>query len=277
MPLDLAWDAVLSLAGAMLVAGLAAGFVAGLLGVGGGIVIVPVLFQVFTFLGIDPAVKMHLAVGTSLATIILTGALSTRSHHRRGSVDIALLKSWGPAILAGVVLGSVLAGFVSGEALTGVFAAVALIVAAHMALTPEGTTLAARLPGGLGRLGIGAMIGTISTLMGIGGGTLSVPILSLFNYPIRKAVGTAAAIGLIIGVPGTIGFVAGGLGADGLPPLSIGYVNLVGFALIVPASMLMAPQGARAAHAIPQAWLRRAFAAFLFLTSIRLFYTLVNA
>jgi len=276
MPLDLAWSAVLPLAVAMLVAGLAAGFVAGLLGVGGGIVIVPVLFQVFSILGIDPAVKMHLAVGTSLATIVLTAALSTRAHYRRGSVDTTLLRSWGPAVLIGVLIGSVLAGYVSGETLTAVFAVVALIVAAHMALTPEGTTLARKLPGGAAKLGIGGVIGVISTLMGIGGGTLSVPILSLFNYPIRKAVGTAAAIGLIIGVPGTIGFVASGLGTSGLPPLSFGYVNLVGFALIVPASMLTAPQGARVAHTIPHAWLRRAFAAFLFLTSLRLFYTLVN-
>ena len=269
------WSFLALLAAAMLGAGLFGGFLAGLLGVGGGIVIVPVLFQVFTMLELDSAVRMHIAVGTSLATIILTAALSTRSHHKRGSVDARLLKSWGPAIFAGVLAGSVLATWASGSLLTAVFAVVALIVAAHMALTPEGTHLAKELPKGVIKLAIAFVIGVISAMMGIGGGTLSVPTLSLFNYPIRYAVGTAAAIGLIIGIPGTIGFVVGGWRTEGLPPYSLGYVNLIGFALIVPASMLAAPWGVRVAHAIPPVWLRRTFALFLLVTALRLFYSLL--
>lgn len=260
------------LAGAMLCAGVLAGFVAGLLGVGGGIVIVPALFQALAMLEVDPAVRMHLAVGTSLATIIPTSLRSARSHHARGAIDLNLLKAWGVPVLLGVVLGSALSGVVSGEVLTGVFAVVALIVAVHMALFGRQARLAPALPGQPAKSLLGLVIGWISSMMGIGGGTLSVPILSLFSYPIRHAVGTASAIGLIIAVPGTIGFVFAGWGADNLPPLSIGYVSVIGFLVVAPATVATAPWGARVAHTIPERALRLAFAGFLLLTSIRMFY-----
>jgi uncharacterized membrane protein YfcA len=262
-------------AAVLLGTGLAAGVLAGLLGVGGGIVIVPVLFNLFPYLGIDETVRMHLAVGTSLATIVPTSIMSMRAHHKRGAVDWALLKSWGLAIAAGVAAGTVLGAYATGAVLTAVFATVAVVVAANMAFRREGWTVATSLPGGAARQAIGALIGLFSVMMGIGGGTLSVPILSAFSYPIRRAVGTASAIGLIIAVPGTIGFIASGLGAEGLPPYSIGYANAVGFALIVPATMIAAPWGAMIAHAIDPGWLRKAFALFLFLTSVRMFWSLV--
>lgn len=267
---------LLALSGALVTAGVVAGILAGLLGVGGGIVIVPVLYHLFTLVGIDEAVRMHVAVGTSLAAIIPTGASSAYAHFRRGAVDQALLRSWGMWILLGVVLGTVVGSHVSGEVLSAIFAVVAFLVALNMAFRPPDWTVAEELPRGPVRWLLGAVIGFLSVLMGIGGGTLSVPILTACRYPIRRAVGTAAAIGLLIAVPGAIGFAWSGLGVANRPPFSLGYVNLAGLALILPASALAAPLGARIAHAIAPLLLRRAFALFLFLTSLRMFYGLIN-
>ncbi|QIG47357.1 sulfite exporter TauE/SafE family protein [Nordella sp. HKS 07] len=264
---------ILIYAAALLFTGALGGFVAGLLGVGGGIVIVPVLFYIFTLLGIDEDVKMHLAVGTSLSTIIFTSAMSVRSHWRRGAVDRDMLKRWGIAIFAGVVAGTLLAAQVKGPVLMAVFGAVALLVSLHMAFSKPSWRLADKLPGGVIEQAMASGIGAVSAMMGIGGGTLSVPTLSLFGYPIHKAVGTAAAIGFIIGVPGTIGFVLSGLGESDLPPFSFGYVSLIGLALITPTSILMAPVGAWAAHALPVRGLKLAFAAFLFVTGLRMLWT----
>lgn len=261
---------LLPYAAALLGTGIAAGLLAGLLGVGGGIVIVPVLFNLFILLDIDPAVRMHLAVGTSLATIIPTSIVSARSHGRKGAVDPALLKSWGPAILLGTLIGTGLAAFLDGRVLTGVFGVVALIVALNMGFGRRDRHLARALPREPARAALGATVGMFSALMGIGGGTLSVPLLTLFNYPIHRAVGTAAAIGLIIAIPGSLGYVIGGWQASGLPPYSLGHVSLIGFALIVPTTMLCAPLGVRLAHILSPNGLRKAFAVFLGLTALRM-------
>lgn len=263
------------LAAGLALTGIIAGILAGLLGVGGGIVIVPVLYHVFSGLGIDEAVRMHLAVGTSLATIVATSMRSIRAHRARGAVDTDLLKQLSLPIIAGVLAGSLIAGSVDGGALMAVFATVALIVSIHMAFGRETWRIADQFPAGFVRAAIGGVIGLISVLMGIGGGTLGVPVLSLYNIPIHRAVGTATGFGLIIAVPGTLAMVANGWGAPGLPPFSLGYVNLIGFALIVPATILAAPWGARIAHAISRPALRRAFAAFLALTSLRMILDLV--
>ena len=270
MELDIATLAPFALA--LIVAGAIGGVLAGLLGVGGGIVIVPVLYHLFGLLGIDDAVRMHVAVGTSLATIIPTAIMSTRAHHARGAVDTGLLREWGPFIALGVVIGAVLSGFAPAFALTLIFGVVALLVAAHMGLGRKDAALAASLPGRLWRRLIASVIGFFSVLMGIGGGTLSVPILTAFSYPIRRAVGTAAAIGLIIAIPGAIGAILFGLDIPNRPPFSLGYVSLVGFALIVPATMATAPLGARIAHTINQALLKRLFALFLFITGLRMLW-----
>ncbi len=273
LPQDFA--TIAELAGALLLVGGFAGVVAGLLGVGGGIVIVPVLFHLFTVMDFADEVRMHLAVGTSLSTIIATSISSMRSHNRRGAVDWALLKSWGPAVAIGVLAGTVIAVVARGEVLTAVFATVALLVAGYMSFAPDSLRLAHRLPGGALRAGIGVVIGAISAMMGIGGGTLSVPTLVLCNYPIRQAVGTASAIGLIIGIPGTLGFIYSGWGTAGLPPFSLGYVNLLGFLLLAPTTMLTAPLGARLAHSIDTRLLRLAFAVFLAATSARMYWSLL--
>lgn len=262
------------LALSLVVTGVIAGILAGLLGVGGGIVIVPVLYHSFSFLGVDESVRMHVAVGTSLATIIPTSIASTYSHYKRGGLEPALLKTWCLPIMTGVVAGTLIFGNVSSVALTIVFAFIALLVAVNMAFRKEGVSFADALPRAPFNQIIAVFIGLFSVMMGIGGGTLSVPILAAFGYPMRKAVGTAAALGLVIAVPGTLGALHYGLAVQARPPLSLGYVNLAGFLLMVPATVLMAPVGARIAHGIAPRFLKRTFAFFLFVTSLRMFHDL---
>jgi uncharacterized membrane protein YfcA len=250
--------------------GLVAGVLAGLLGVGGGIVIVPVLYYVFSYLGIDEAIRMHLAVGTSLATIIPTSMRSAHAHYGRGAVDASVLRSWAPSIFVGAVVGSSAAALADFRVLTTVFAVVALLVSAHMGLAREHWKIRLRPPAGPGSWFIGGLVGLLSAMMGIGGGTLSVPILSLCGLPMHRAVGTAAAFGIVISLPAVTGFVISGWGADDLPPFSAGYVNLLGLAVIVPMTFAVAPLGAWMAHSLSQRWLRRAFAGFLGVTSLRM-------
>lgn len=275
-PTDLALADLALLASLLLATGVVAGTLAGLLGIGGGIVIVPVLFHLFGWLGIDDSVRMHLAVGTSLSTIIATALRSAYSHHRRGAVDVELLRAWALPALAGVVLAAWIAGRSSGRVLEGIFGVVALSVAFHMALGKETWRLAATPPTGAAGAALAFGVGGLSVLMGLGAGTLGVPTLTLLGAPIHRAVGTAAGLGVLIAVPGTLGFAWAGLGAPGRPPLSLGYVNLIGFALIVPATVLTAPLGARFAHSIGRTTLRRAFALFLSLTSLRMLHDLLG-
>ncbi|RLK50880.1 putative membrane protein YfcA [Alkalispirillum mobile] len=248
--------------------GVLAGIMAGLLGVGGGIVIVPVLFYVFTLLEVDPAVQMHLAVGTSLAVVVPTSLRSAINHHRNGTVDVPLLRTLWPALLIGVLLGVALSAWVSGAVLTGVFGFVALLVALNMARAAPPPHLAERTPGIWGQRAIGGFVGTVSTMMGIGGGTLSVPIFQALRFPMHRSVGTAAAIGCIISIPGVIGFLWAGLGVPDRPPFSIGYVSLLGFLLIAPATVFFAPYGVKLAMRLNTVQLRRAFALFLFITAV---------
>lgn len=266
----------LLLVAALAATGLIAGVLAGLLGVGGGIVIVPVLFYVFTAMQVDPSVIMHLAVGTSLATIIPTSIRSVLSHRAKGAVDPDLLRGWAVPMLIGVLFGTGIASVVSSAALTLVFASVALVVAVHMALGRVERTIADDLPKGATGASVAGGIGAFSAMMGIGGGTLGVPILTLFNYPIHRAVGTAAGFGLIISVPGTIGFVLAGWGDPARPEglWAVGYVSLLAFVLIVPATVFATPYGVKLAHILSRTALRRAFAVFLGLTALRMFASL---
>ncbi len=269
------WTDLLSLAAVLLGAGALGGFIAGLLGVGGGIVIVPALFHLFLWLGVDPNVAMHVSVGTSLSTILATSLSSIRAHHSRGSVDWPLFRRWIPGIGAGVAIGTAIAGFAKGEVLTGVFAVVALLVAIYMGALPQGFRLARDLPKGFGFHVLGAFIGGISAMVGIGGGSLSVPAMVLCDQPMKRAVGTAAAIGFVIAIVGTIGFVIAGWGDEALPPWSLGYVSGLGFAIIVPTTVVLAPIGARVAHSVDVLLLKRIFALFLLATSIKMGWPLI--
>jgi uncharacterized protein len=269
-----AW--LLGLAAALLATGLVAGVLAGLLGVGGGIVIVPVLYHLFTLLGVDESVRMHAAVGTSLATIIPTSIMSSRAHKKRGSLDMSLIKRLMPSVIVGVIVGSVASRFLSGASLTAVFASIALLVALNMAFKRDGFAVADGLPGVAGTALLGSGIGGVSTLMGIGGGTLSVPILNALRVPMHTAVGTGAMLGMVISFPGALAFILNGLDVPLRPPFSLGYVNLLGFALIVPATLATTGWGAKLAHAINARRLRQVFALFLALTAARMFYGLLT-
>ncbi|MDF3383953.1 MULTISPECIES: sulfite exporter TauE/SafE family protein [Sulfitobacter] len=258
-------------------AGVFGGILAGLLGVGGGIVIVPALYLALSTAGMDPAITMQVAVGTSLATIVFTSLSSGYGHFKRGAIDMDLLKLWAPSLLVGVVIGALLGGYVSGLILVGVFATVAALVALDMIFrkTKDDPT-----PRGFAKpiwAILGVVTGGLSAMMGIGGGTIGVPLLNFLGYDIRRAVGTSAAIGFIIGLPGAVVYALTGLGAEGLPPFSLGYVNLAAAAIIIPLTSSFAHVGVKLAHSIPRRALRFAFGIFLMVTSLRMFIDLFEA
>lgn len=255
---------------AMLLTGAIGGVLAGMLGIGGGIVIVPVLDTVLSFYGTDPAIRMQVAVATSLATIVPTSISSSRAHHLRNSVDIALVKRWAVFILIGSVAGAFIASRVHSDVLSIVFAIMALLMAIKLLLPLDGRRLADSVPGGPLMPIVPTFIGGISSMMGIGGGTFSVATLTLLNQPIHRAVGTAALFGLFISLPGTIEFMLAGFGDPRLPPFSIGFVNLIGFALIAPMTWLTAPLGAALAHRLTHRQLSVSFGTFLLLVSLRM-------
>lgn len=214
---------------------------------------------------------MQVAVGTSLATIVFTSLSSGYGHYRRGAIDMDLLRLWAPSLLVGVIAGALLGGYVSGYILIAVFAIVAALVAIDMIFrrTKEGPEPKSFSKGVWA--GLGTVTGALSAMMGIGGGTIGVPLLNFLGYDIRRAVGTSAAIGFVIGLPGAIVYALAGLGVEGLPPFSVGYVNLIAAAVIIPLSTSFAHVGVRLAHSIPRRTLRLAFGVFLLLTSLRMF------
>ena len=254
---------------ALLVAGVVAGFLAGLLGIGGGGVLVPVLYEVFRVLGVDESVRMHLVLGTTLAIILPTSLKSFAGHRARGTVDMALLKRVAPWIVAGVVLGTLTVKASSGDVLKWVWVVAAGLIAIKMAFGREDWRLADRLPPSPWPQFGALLIGIVSTLMSIGGATFVGPLLTLYGQSIITAVSTASGVGPLIALPGVIGFAWAGWGTSGLPPLSVGYVNLLGMAIVAPLSVWAAPYGVRLAHRIPRRTLELAFAAFLASISIR--------
>ncbi|MCX7560668.1 sulfite exporter TauE/SafE family protein [Sulfitobacter sp. F26204] len=256
-------------------AGVFGGLLAGLLGVGGGIVIVPALYFALSLTGMEPDLTIRIAVGTSLATIIFTSLSSARAHHKRGAIDFQILRYWAPSIAIGVVIGSLLGGFVSGQLMLGVFALTAFAVAMDMIMRNPAPREAPRQFPGAVWFSLGGAAGIVSAMMGIGGGTVCVPMLSFLGYDIRRAVGTASVIGLVIAIPGAAGYVFTGLGVPGRLPYSIGYVNLVAVVAIIPLTVTMAPLGARLAHAIPRRALRLAFGSFLLITSLRMLWDIL--
>ena len=268
--LDL-WD-IAFLAIGVIGTGAIAGILSGLLGVGGGIVVVPVLFWVFAVLGLPSELGMQVAVATSLITVSVTAVSSARAHHRRGSVDMQLVWRWAPWMAAGALAGGLLAGLISGRVLLLVFGTIGLLVAWNMA-RPKTWVLAAAMPEARGaQPGMATAIGVVSAMMGIGSGTLGVPLMTAFSVPVHRAVGTAAALGLVIGIPAALAMMVTGLGVEGRLPLSVGYANIPAALLILPLSVLCAPLGARMAHAMEPIWIKRAFAVFLCVTAIRMLW-----
>jgi uncharacterized protein len=269
---DLVW-----LAAAVMAAGIVTGILAGLFGIGGGGVIVPVLFEVFRVLGVPEEVRMQLCIGTSLAIIAPTTLRSYRAHRAQGLVIPYVLRSWAVPAIAGVALGSVAAAFAPAALFKAAFALIAGIIAAKLLIGREDWVLGSELPGrGLMRV-YGFGVGLASSLMGISGGSLITMILTLYGKPIHNSVATSAGIGVPITLAGTFGYCLAGLPHQvQLPPLSIGFVSLIGVVMIAPISSYVAPVGARLAHRLPRRWLEIAFGLFLLLAAARFLASLFD-
>ena len=259
----------------------AAGLVAGILadpplfGIGGGAILVPIFYQAAGLVGIDEAVRMHLSVGTSLAgRIVPTSIRSFQAHHSRGAVDMDLLKSFAIAVPVGVVIASLLAAYISSAGLRAVFAFIAIAVGLRLLFNRDEWRLGDDLPSGAGRRFVGLAIGFFSTLMGIGGGVLNNTFMTVFGRPIHQAVATSAGVGVLISIPGTIGYIWAGWGESLLPPLSTGYVNWIAVLLIIPITLLVAPYGVRIAHALKKRHLEIGFGFFLLIVAARFFASL---
>ena len=255
---------------ALLVAGVIAGVLAGLLGIGGGIVVVPALEYVLEWYGVPSDFRMHIAVATSLAVIIPTSISSARAHHRRSAVDVELAKRWAAWIALGAIIGVFIASQVTGPTLAAIFGVFVLLVAIKMTLPLDDKVVTNTVPKNAAIGVIPTAIGTISSMMGIGGGTLTVPTLTLMGETIHRAVGTSALFGLLIAVPGTLAFIIAGWANEQLPPASIGFVSLLGFAVIAPTTVLAAPLGVRIAHALSRRNLSLVFGLFLLLVAVRM-------
>jgi uncharacterized protein len=260
---------LLPLIAALAVAGALIGFLAGLFGIGGGAISVPVFYEVFQTLGHAPEVAMPLAVGTSLAVIIPTSIQSSRGHFLRGTVDMDLLRVWVLPVLLGVAVGSVIARYAEPQVFQLVFAVVAAVNAAKLLSGGSGWRLRDSLPGKAVLRLYGAGVGLVSALMGIGGGAVSNLILTLHNVPIHRAVSTSAGVGVLIAIPGTLGYMAAGWGRSDLPPDAVGFVSLATFALTIPTSLLTTRFGVALAHRLSRRRLELLFGLFLAAVCLR--------
>lgn len=264
---------------AMLGSGLLAGFLAGLFGIGGGFVVVPAILGVLSLSAQQTGAAegdriMHVAIGTSLGTIVVTSLRSLQAHARRGAVDFGILRAWTPWVVLGVGVGVLLADCMTGRALRLAFAAGVFTMGIHFLMSrPARDTTAVRgsLPTGILRAGLASCLGASSALLGIGGGTVAVLIMTLSGVPMHRAVATAAGFGTVIAVPGVIGNMLVGLHHTGLPAGSIGFVNVTSVLAITLTSTLTAPIGVAVAHSLDAARLRRAFGAYLLLTAALMF------
>ncbi len=267
--MDVAWLPIIL---ALACTGVISGVLAGLLGVGGGIVIVPVLFFIFQFVGISSSSSMSIATGTSLLVIIATSVSSIRAHHKKGNVDTSLLKFWAPFIVIGALLGGVLSAEVGGLFASAVFGVVAILAALNMLFRANATAVVKSLPNKIVQACLGFLNGTVSVIMGIGGGTLGVPILTACNFPAHRAVGTSAAFGFLIAVPGALYILFFANTPSDAPIGTLGFINFLGFAFIVPLSVLAAPLGVKIGSRIDDVLLKRLFAIFLCLSGSRMIY-----
>ncbi|MFP5348451.1 MAG: sulfite exporter TauE/SafE family protein [Gammaproteobacteria bacterium] len=256
----------------LIVFGGIAGVMAGLLGIGGGLLIVPVLAILFERQGVSRDVLLQSAIGTSLATIVFTSLSSTLAHHRRNAVQWDLFRRFVPGVLIGGLVGAAVADSLPGRVLHYVVAVAILSVAVQFGFMPRAAPAQRPLPGRAALVSASGVIGALSTLVGIGGGSLTVPYLTWCSVPVKQAIATAAAIGFPIAVAGTVGYVVGGLNETGLPPYSVGYVVLPAFIGIVIASVLAAPLGAWLAHRLSETTLRRLFALFLAVLGMRMLF-----
>ncbi len=268
---------LLWLALAMLAAGGITGLLAGLFGVGGGTVAVPVLYELFRIMNVPDDVLMPLSIGTSLAIIIPTSIRSYNAHRARGMVDTSLLKLWAVPVVLGVVAGSVIARFAPAEVFKFIFILVAGVSAIRLLFGKDSWKIADQLPGKMAIRSIGLVIGVLSSLMGIGGGQLSNLFMTFYNRPIHQAVATSSGLGILISIPGALGYIFAGWPraaefpeiAALQPPLALGYVSLLGFLLVIPTSIFAAPIGVKLAHSLSKRKLEVSFGIFLLLICLR--------
>jgi uncharacterized protein len=265
------------LAAAILVGGVITGILAGLFGIGGGAVIVPVLYEVFRILGVPDEVRMQLCVGTSLAIIVPTTIQSYRAHRAKGAVIENIVRQWALPAIVGVGVGSVLAAFAPGAVFKLAFVVIASVIAATLLFGRESWRVADALPGRVAMAGYGFLVGLCSALMGVSGGSVSNMVLTLYGKPLHNAVATSAGLGVPITIAGTVGYMLAGLPHQALlPPLSIGFVSLVGLVLMAPVSSFTAGYGARLAHALSKRRLEIAFGIFLLAVSARFLASLIG-
>lgn len=252
----------------LLAIGAFAGIIAGLLGVGGGIVLVPAFFYTFDHLGYGGPQIMQVCLATSLATIAVTSVRSVLAHHRKGAVDLEILRRWAPGIVIGAILGVLVASALRSVVLQAVFGTVGLIVGLYLAFGRADWRLGAAMPRGVTRGVLSPVMGFLSVLMGIGGGTFGVPLMTLYGMPIHRAVATAAGFGLLIALPSVAGFLL--LNVESKPPFTLGAVNLPAFLLVIAMTLITTPWGVRLAHAMNPKPLKRAFAVFIILVALNM-------
>ena len=274
---SLNYGELINLLAVLAISAAVAGFMAGLLGVGGGIIMVPALYYAFTVLDFELATRMHLAVGTSLAIIIPTSIISTKTHMEYDAVDFKMVKSFGIFILLGVIAGTFLAVNLKTPTLVLFFSIFAFMVGLFFIFLREKLVENPKTISDFVKNISGVIIGFISIPLGIGGGSLMVPFMRTFGYDIRKSIGTAAAVGFLISLSGTITMIMGGKIIDNInTPFSVGYINLLGFAVFVPVTMIMARLGAKAVYKIDKKLLSKIFGTFLLIVSVRSFIEYLN-
>ncbi len=252
----------------LLVLGAFAGLMAGLLGVGGGIILVPGYYYAFSYLGYGGADLMQICLATSLATIIVTSIRSLMAHNRKGAVDWTILRGWAPGIVAGAIVGVLVVDHLQTWTLQLIFGVVALVVSAYLGLGRDDWRLGEEMPGRRPRNAFATLVGFLSVLMGIGGGSFGVPLMTLYGTPIHRAVATAAGFGVTIAVPAVLGFLL--TQVQGAPPWTIGALNVPAFVVTIAMTLLTAPVGARIAHGMDPKPLKRVFAVFLCIVALNM-------
>ena len=271
---NLATAEMLPLIVALFIGGAVTGFMAGLLGIGGGSILVPILYELFRFLGVDQSILMHLSVGTALAVILPTSIQSARKHDARSALDRALVKSMALPLLIGVGIGTLITSSVDGNVLKMTYIGVCAFIAAKLVAGEGAWQLGDELPKGITGKIIGGIIGILSTLIGVGGGAMMTSYMTIYGRNIHNAVATSAGMGPIIALPATLGYVWAGWSAPNLPPGSFGYVSLLGVLIVAPLSVMTAPLGVAAAHGISRRTLELAFATFLTFVAFRFYFAL---
>ena len=255
----------------MAVAAIPVGFVAGLFGVGGGLITVPVLFYIFDSAGLDRSFIMHLAVGTSFAIIIPTSFVSTITHMKFKAVDFDIVKSFGFFVMFGIIMGTIFAANLKTAYLVLFFSIITMFFAFYFLITKEKMKPMQSKMNMMHKIILGSLSGFFAAPMGIGGGSINVPILKMFGYPINQAIGSSAAIGFLVSLIGALGFIISGTYLDTEAPLSFGFVNIPAFLIFIPITMIMAKIGAKVVHQINKQIINRLFGIFLFIVSCRLF------